>query len=131
MDPQLLLQMFLPPQLEGCGRFPGSAGAGGSGLKYEGLNSLIVIPINMLSLNGKISHLLVLTGQARLAVALVLAGRSNWQGRRFLILARPAGGHFGLDVLSYRHPLVSSSLGPLEYRLERLVDVLSLGRYSE
>ena len=75
---------------------------------------------------GRFSHLVMLTGQARFTVALVLAGRSDWQRRRFLILAGPAGAHFGLDVLSDGHPLVPRGLRPLKYRLERLVDVLGL-----
>ena len=82
-------------------------------------------------LSAGLSHLAMLAGKPRLAVPLVLAGRSDWQGRRSLVLAGSAGQHFRLDVLSDGHALVPQSLRPREYRLERLVDVLSLRRNSE
>ena len=90
-------------------------------------------------LSAGFSHLAMLAGKPRLAVPLVLAGRSDWQGRRSLVLAGSAGQHFRLDVLSDGHALVSTlvpalvsgSLRALEYRLERLVDVLGLGGDSE
>ena len=90
-------------------------------------------------LSAGLSHLAMLAGKPRLAVPLVLAGRSDWQGRRSLVLAGSAGQHFRLDVLSDGHALVSTlvpalvsgSLRALEYRLERLVDVLGLGGDSE
>ena len=90
-------------------------------------------------LSAGLSHLAMLAGKPRLAVPLVLAGRSDWQGRRSLVLAGSAGQHFRLDVLSDGHALVSAlvpalvsgRLRALEYRLERLVDVLGLGGDSE
>ena len=85
-------------------------------------------------LSAGLSHLAMLAGKPRLAVPLVLAGRSDWQGRRSLVLAGSAGQHFRLDVLSDGHALVStlvSVLVPVKYRLERLVDVLGLGGDSE
>ena len=90
-------------------------------------------------LSAGLSHLAMLAGKPRLAVPLVLAGRSDWQGRRSLVLAGSAGQHFRLDVLSDGHALVpalvpalvSGRLRALKYRLERLVDVLGLGGDSE